>query len=95
MASPVVTLSPAGPLNMVSGQSVEIGVFASDADNRVVFIDYPVRDLAGNVSPFRQTVNLSDPLTADAPVDVSGAGFVFAAVAAQPGELARWRVTAP
>lgn len=95
MATPVVSLNPAGPLTLNPGQSVEVAVFATDGDNRIVSVDYPVRDMAGNVGTFRQTINLSDPLVADSPVDVNAAGFTFAAVAAQAGELARWRVTAP
>jgi hypothetical protein len=54
-----------------------------------------VRDLAGNVSVFRQFINLSDPLSADAPIDVNNVGFVIVAIAPQAGELARFRVTAP
>jgi hypothetical protein len=95
MANPVVSVSPSGPINLASGQSVEVGVSASDADNQVAPIDYSVRDLAGNVATFRQIFNLSDPLSADVPVDVNSVGFVIVAIPPQPGELARFRVTAP
>jgi hypothetical protein len=95
MANPVVSVSPSGPINLASGQSIEVAVFATDADNQSAPIDYPVRDLAGNVSVFRQFINLSDPLSADAPIDVNNVGFVIVAIAPQAGELARFRVTAP
>ena len=95
MANPSVSISPAGPVTLSAGQSIEVEVFATDSDNQVAFVDFPVRDLSGNVAVFRQTINLSDPLAAEAPIDVNGAGFTFAAVAPQNGGLARWRVTAP
>lgn len=95
MSAPSVTLSVTGPVTLTPGQSVEIGVSAVDGDNRVVAIDFPVHDLAGNPAVARQLVNISDPIVADAPVDVDGAGFTITAITPLAGELARFLVTAP
>jgi hypothetical protein len=95
MSAPVVVLSTGGPVSVNPGQSFEVGVSATDADNRVVVIDFPVQDMAGNTGVARQTINISDPVQIGAPVDVDGVGFTIQAIAAQPGELARFRVTAP
>lgn len=63
MASPVVSVTPLGPLTIAAGARQQFDVTASDPDTRSGLVTFPVSDGQGNSTPVTVSVIVSDPLT--------------------------------